>query len=71
MSSKFLLIDVYLTFLFDLALFLTKGIWTHQEFAMAILTVMVVKMKLAVYANLGSIFAAFKEPKVGYEFTKL
>ena len=48
----------------------SKGIWTQPDFVMDILTAMVVKMKWAVYANLGSIFAAVKGPKVGYEFTK-
>lgn len=48
----------------------SKGIWTQPEFVMDILTAMVVKMKQAAFANLGSTFAAGKEPKVGYEFTK-
>ena len=48
----------------------SKGIWTQPEFVMDILTAMVVKMKRAAYANLGSIFAAVKEPKVGHGFMK-
>merc|ERR550534_2214222 len=44
-----------------------KGIWTLTEFVMDILTAMVVKMKLAAYANLGSTIAVFKERKALYQ----